>query len=239
MKWTSIKKPVILAILFLLPVTFLLFLYPSTHNYNSLDIVHGPVRDITAILTEEEMDLDFYDNISVLLFLGEDPLKNATSALNVKEMVYDKFKGFKRFQIIGLVGEASDKAVEELKKKLYQYDELEYWHFLEAGGEQTQSIFNGLRADGELEADNSFDGIFIIDKDLMQRGRLDDRNKSELKNDAEVYPLNYYNSIEVAELKNKLSDDMRILFTEYRQKRKGNYDSSSRRADDLKSNEEN
>ncbi|MBT8270843.1 MAG: hypothetical protein HKO90_11595 [Flavobacteriaceae bacterium] len=239
MKWTSAKKPVILAILFLLPVIFLLFLYPSTHNYNSLDIVHGPVQDITNVLPEDEIELDFYDNISILLFLGEDPLENATSALNVKEMVYDKFRGFKRFQIIGLVGEESDRSIEELKKKLYQYDELTYWNFIKAGKEETERIFNGLLTGSELKADNSFDGIFIIDKDLMQRGRLDDRNKSELKKEAQVYPLYHYNSIEVAELKNKLSDDLRILFTEYRQKRKGNFDSSSRRADDLKSNEEN
>ena len=31
-----------------------------------------------------------------------------------------------------------------------------------------------------------------------------------------------------------MNDDMRILFTEYRQKRKGNFDSTTRRADDLK-----
>ena len=116
---------------------------------------------------------------------------------------------------------------------------MEYWHFVKAGKDQTDRIFKGLLSDAELKPDNSFDGIFIIDKDLMQRGRLDDRNKSELKTEAQVYPLYHYNSVEVAELKNKLSDDMRILFTEYRQKRKGNFNSTSRRADDLKSNEEN
>ena len=183
------------------------------------------------------MDLDFYDNITILIFLGEDPLKNVTSALNVKEMVYDKFKGFKRFQIIGLVGSESDNSTEELKKKLYQYDQLEYWHFVKADSEQTNSIFDGLKSGGELMVDGSVEGIFIIDKDLMQRGRLDDRSKGELKNEAEVYPLYFYSSVEVAELKNKLSDDMRILFTEYRQKRKGNFNSSSRRADDLKDDE--
>ena len=38
----------------------------------------------------------------------------------------------------------------------------------------------------------------------------------------------------IADIKNKMSEDMRILFTEYRQKRKGNFDSNSRRASDLK-----
>jgi len=49
--------------------------------------------------------------------------------------------------------------------------------------------------------------------------------------------LNSYDCIEVSEIKNKMSEDMRILFTEYRQKRKGNFDSSSRRAGDIKTDD--
>ena len=48
-----------------------------------------------------------------------------------------------------------------------------------------------------------------------------------------MYGLNSYNCIEVAEVKNKMSDDLRILFTEYRQKRKGEFNSDTRRAEDL------
>ena len=40
--------------------------------------------------------------------------------------------------------------------------------------------------------------------------------------------------LEISDLKNKMSDDIRILFTEYRQKRKGNFSSTARRANDLK-----
>ena len=80
------------------------------------------------------------------------------------------------------------------------------------------------------------ESVFIIDKELQQRGRLDDRTDNELEKNAPVYDLTSYNMIEVAEIKNKMNDDMRILFTEYRQKRKGNFDSTTRRADDLKSN---
>ncbi|MBT8252751.1 MAG: hypothetical protein HKN00_07800 [Flavobacteriaceae bacterium] len=239
MKMSTIKKPLILAILFLLPVVFLLFLYPSTHNYNALDIVHGPVMDIEALIDEQDKASDFKDNISILLFLGQDPLKNAIGALNVKELVYDKFKGFKRFQIVAMIGENNEASLEELKKELYQYDDLEYWSFISANEAETRSIFNGLLSKGALKDDLSFEGIFIIDKDLMQRGRKDDRNKTEIKNNSEIYGLYSYNSIEVSELKNKISDDMRILFTEYRQKRKGNFNSSTRRVEDLTSDEKN
>ena len=54
---------------------------------------------------------------------------------------------------------------------------------------------------------------------------------------APIQGLYSYNVLEVSELKNKMSDDMRILFTEYRQKRKGKFDSNTRRADDILNNE--
>ena len=73
----------------------------------------------------------------------------------------------------------------------------------------------------------------------MQRGRIDDRTDNDIVNQVDVYGLYSYNCIEVAEIKNKMSEDLRILFTEYRQKRKGNFDSSSRRAQDLKTNDQN
>jgi len=50
--------------------------------------------------------------------------------------------------------------------------------------------------------------------------------------------LSSYDCIEVAEIKNKMSDDLRILFTEYRQKRKGDFNSDTRRANDLNNNHE-
>ena len=54
-----------------------------------------------------------------------------------------------------------------------------------------------------------------------------------------VYSMFSYDCIEVAILKNKMAkEDMRVLFTEYRQKRKGDFNSTKRRAEDLKSNEQ-
>ena len=46
-----------------------------------------------------------------------------------------------------------------------------------------------------------------------------------------------YNSFLVSEIKKKMNDDIRILFTEYRQKRKGNFNSNIRRLDNLDGDE--
>ena len=80
----------------------------------------------------------------------------------------------------------------------------------------------------------STDDVFIVDKDLSQRGRLDTRSEKQIEEKKPITTLNAYNCIDVSELKNMMSEDVRILFTEYRQKRKGKFNSTTRRADDLK-----
>jgi len=79
----------------------------------------------------------------------------------------------------------------------------------------------------------------IVDKDLNQRGRIDGRDEKEVESNKPAFSVYSYNTIEVAEIKNMMSDDMRILFTEYRQKRKGKFDdSNTRRKNDLKQTDE-
>lgn len=223
------KKYLILAVLFFLPVTFLLFLYPSTHNYNALDIVNTPVNDIASF--SEEITLK--DNITVLGFFGKKPLDKAITASNLKELVYDKFKGFKKFQIVILQPEGTQADIDKLQAEIRNGDEFKYWHFVYASEGAIKNIFNSLKPSLALDYNLASDYVFIIDKDLAQRGRIDDREDKEKEKNKPVYGLSSYNCVKVAEIKNKMSDDLRILFTEYRQKRKGNFNSSTRRAGDI------
>jgi len=235
MNKSSLKKPFILGILFFLPVIFLLFLYPSKHNYNTLDIVDDSVIELNNF-SDSEVKLE--GNITILNFVGSEPLSKSTAALNLKELIYDKFLGFKRFQVVTIGTYESDSELQELRKQLLDYDALKYWKFITATPNQIQEVYNSLKTRKDLDSNFATDEVFIIDTEVMQRGRLDDRTDNELAKQSEIYGLSSYNCIEVAEIKNKMSEDLRILFTEYRQKRKGNFDSSTRREQDLKNNEE-
>lgn len=235
---TKIKKPVILGVLFLLPVTFLLFLYPSTHNYNTLDIVKGDVKELIDFHSDSDTKVTLQDRITVMGFLGTKPNAKALSTLNLKELVYDKFKGFKKFQIVILVEESAEESVKLLEAQLNQYEPLKYWEFVYGSKDAIKDVFNSLRSEEALDDNLTTEAVFIIDKDRNQRGRLDDREAYQIEKGAPVFGMFSYDCIEVAELKNKMSEDMRILFTEYRQKRKGNFNSTSRRADDIKGNEQ-
>lgn len=229
----DVKKWTILAILFLLPVFFIFMLFPATHNYNSLDVVNKDVREVADFISIDENKRSFEGNITILSFLGYNPMGNLTVPLNLKELIYDKFKGFKKFQILAISPIGSEDEIKKLMKELYTYDELKYWGFSFGTEAQIDQLYNSLDSNKKLDEDFATTNIFIVDKDLSQRGRLDDRKATEIEKNKSIYRLNSYDVTKVSELKNKMNDDLRILFTEYRQKRKGNYDSNNRRNENI------
>ena len=234
---TFYRKWFILGILFLLPVIFLLFLYPSTHNYNTLDIVNEDIVEVEFFNFIDNRKTNFEGNITVLNFLGDKPMENITGALNLKELVYDKFKGFKKFQIISISSLNSEKSLESVKKELIKSDELKYWFFATSSDEEVNKIYSSLRYHNELDSSNYTSEVYIIDKQRNQRGRIDDRDDNQIENKIDSFGLYSYNSIIVSEIKKKMNDDIRILFTEYRQKRKGNFNSNIRRISNLDGND--
>ena len=234
----QIKRNVVLGILFFLPVTFLLFLYPAKHNYITLDIIDENVSDVTTLISEDDTNIQLKDHITILGFLGHKPKEKLVGMSNLKELMYDKFKGFKKFQIIMIVSDSAKADVQELKSELSKYEHLKYWHYVFGSDNEIKQIYNSLNLINDLDYSMASDKVVIIDKELNLRGRIDDRTDNEKQKDKPAYQLKAYNCIEVAEIKNKMSEDLRILFTEYRQKRKGNFDSTTRRASDLKDNNE-
>ncbi|NRA93301.1 MAG: hypothetical protein HRU26_11560 [Psychroserpens sp.] len=235
MKKMPLKTAIVLGVLFFLPVIFLLFLYPSTHNYNPLDIVNDEIKDLELFSSQSEDKILLKDHITILCFLGNEPQEQVIAASNLKELIYDKFKGFKKFQVVVVLPKGSESKAEELQKEINTYEDMRFWHYVFGEPNDIRAVFSSLRMEEDLDTDLFTDHVFVIDKDLTQRGRIDDREKKEIEKEIAIYPLYSYDCIEVSEIKNKLSDDLRILFTEYRQKRKGKFDSSTRRAEDLNS----
>lgn len=237
MEKSRIKRNLVLGILFFLPVAFLLMLYPSSHNYDPLEIVEENISDLELFTSDYEKKILLEDHITVLGFLGNDPKNNLIAAANLKELVYDSFLGFKKFQVVIILPKGTEAQAKEFHKEISNFEDLRFWHYVFGEPNDIKKIFNSLKSEETLE-DNLFtDHVFIVDKDLKQRGRLDDRSDKEKERNDSVYTLYSYDCIDIDDIKNKMSDDLRILLTEYRQKRKGKFDSSSRRADDLKDTE--
>lgn len=228
-----------MGILFFLPVTFLLFLYPATHNYTPLEIVKESVMEIKNFQSLDESEVLLKGHITILGFVGSDPKAQTTAVSNLKELVYDKFKGFKKFQIVMIATDGTESQVKNLLSEISSYEDLKFWHFVFSSEEQIKGLFKSLESKYNLGVNLNSNLVYIVDKDLNQRGRLDDRSDNEIEKNSDIYALYGYNCIKVAEIKNKMSDDLRILFTEYRQKRKGEFNNTdTRRANDLKENNE-
>mgnify|MGYP001626756375 FL=1 len=234
MKKNNIKRNIVLSVLFFLPVAFLLMLYPAKHNYIPLDIVNENVNEITDFSSDYESEIVLTNHITVLGFLGKNPLSNITMLSNLKELVYDKFKGFKKFQLVLVLPQGVEAEIKTLHKEIAKYEDLRFWHYIYSSEADIKTLYNSLKIESPLKDNLSIDDVFIVDKDLNQRGRLDARSEKQIEEKKPITTLSAYNCIDVSELKNMMSQDVRILFTEYRQIRKGKFNSTTRRADDLK-----
>jgi len=195
--------------------------------------VNQTVSDLDEFSSQLDETVKLKDHITVLGFLGTNPMEQVIAVSNIKELVYDKFKGFKNFQVVFVAPDGAQMQVDELKENINRYEEVKFWHYVFGQPKDIENLYSSLKHSSSLKSDLSSVDVFIVDKDLSQRGRLDDREKKEIKNNMPKHSLYAYNCIDIRTIKNKMGDDMRVLFTEYRQKRKGNFDSSQRRADEI------
>lgn len=235
MKKDRIKRNITLGILFLLPVMFVLIMSLSKENFNTLDIVKSNIKDIP----NNTLDIKLKDHLTVLAFFGKHPQSRRIEALNLKEVLYDKFKGFKKFQVVVLVTKGAEEESKALFKEIASYEDLRFWHFVSIEDYEIKDIFSSLKSKLTLDSHLSTNNVFIVDTDLNQRGRLDDRDDKEKAKNKPIRELNYYSTLKIDELKNKMSaEDLRVLFTEYRLKRKGEFDSNKRREDVIKKQDE-
>lgn len=226
MEVSKTKRYIILSVLFFLPVAFILVMLLSKDNYTALDVVK---ENVVELPTNKD-SIQLKDHLTVLSFLGKYPKEHSTAALNLKELIYDRNKGFKTFQVVVLLPYAAKEEAEDLLQEIKSYEDLRFWHLLYAEESEITRVFNSLRSEVTLNENLACDAVYIVDKDLNQRGRLDDRTDDEVENKEPIYGLFDYDCNQVSELKNKMAaEDMRVLFKEYRDKRKGAFDESNQR----------
>ena len=95
-----------------------------------------------------------------------------------------------------------------LKKKLKEGvgTNLIKWKFIFGNSEEINNLFNSLNTPFNLSNSDSTPIVFIIDKEKNLRGRDDD--------DQGI--LFGFNAQSVAEINNKMVDDVKVILAEYR-----------------------
>ncbi|SIS82546.1 hypothetical protein SAMN05421766_104191 [Zobellia uliginosa] len=200
----QVKKFVVLTVLFILPIVAYLFFASGVNNFGKLPILTNGVDDVAHIGTAK---VSFKDKITVVGFLGKNLDNKAGNAFNLNQKIYKRFYKFKDFQFVMLVPKGTEDMVASLESELGHLVDMKKWNFVFADDAQITDFFASLKTDISLDENLGTPYVFIIDKDLNLRGRENDED------DGTKYG---FDSTSVAELNNKMEDDIKIILAEYR-----------------------
>ena len=204
----DLKKYLILGFLFFFPIFVYVFLSTGINNFAKLPIITKTVMDIENI-EGNITNISFKNKISIVAFWGGDVNNKKSEALNLNQKIYKRFYEFQDFQFVLLHDKNDNEAIEDLKSDLVSGvgTDLKNWYFIPTTQANIKMIFDSFKTN--IELDNSFSTpfVFIVDRDLSLRGRDDDED---------IGMLYGFNSQSVAEINNKMVDDVKIILAEYR-----------------------
>lgn len=201
------KKYIVLGILFLLPIVAYLFFASGVNNFAKLPILTENVNNVNTFenLTGETVTLT--NKITVLGFLGNDVNNKKAFAFNLNQKIYKRFYQFEDFQFVMVAPTEVREEVIALNKEVSQLTDASKWNFLFTNKEQILQLFSSLQTNIGLDETLASPYVFIIDRDKALRGRTDDEDAGTLYG---------FDATSVAELNNKMVDDVKIILAEYR-----------------------
>ncbi|MGO2101841.1 MAG: hypothetical protein ACTH5N_02470 [Psychroflexus halocasei] len=199
------KKKIVLIILFVLPITAYIFFSSAVNEFARLPILKKDL-DISNTIKSDSVNLE--NKITLLTFFGHDFETTKVYAFNMKEKIYDKNHEFKDFQVVTVISPDQEKYIDQFKHEINSTSSnAKFWKFISLSDEEIKSVFNEIGDEIELSDKLSLKHCFIIDKDINLRGRLKDEDEG----------LKYaYDMSNIAEVNDKLNDDVKILLAEYR-----------------------
>ena len=204
----NLKKYLILGFLFFFPIFVYVFLSTGINNFAKLPVLTENVMDIENI-EGNVANVSFKNKISVVAFWGGDVDNKKSEALNLNQKIYKRFYEFQDFQFVLLHDKSDNEAIEDLKSDLVSGvgTDLKNWNFIPTTQSNIKMIFDSFKTN--IDLDNSFSTpyVFIVDRNLSLRGRDDDED---------IGMLFGFNSQSVAEINNKMVDDVKIILAEYR-----------------------
>jgi hypothetical protein len=205
------KKFLVLTILFILPITVYIFFASGKDNFAKLPVLTNQIEDLTNFKTADGDSVKFKDQITVLGFYGNTLLENKGNAFNLAHKIYKKNRGFKDFQLVIVLPDGMQDDAQDLVSEISQIADTEQWKFVFGSSDAVKSIFTSLDTNYSLDANLATSYVFIIDKDGNLRGRDDDDDKGLLYG---------FDTSDIAEINNKMHDDIKIVLAEYRLKLK-------------------
>lgn len=196
------KKFWVLFSLFILPLVFYIFLSKGIYKYSNLPILTSEVIDIRGI---GNSTATFEEHLSVVCFLGNDINTAKGSLFNLNQTIYKRYYKKPYFQMVAILPEGTQEQFKTVLEELSAFTDISNWHFIYANEAEIKTLFNSLDSPFQLNEYLYSENAYIIDMELRLRGRKDDE-------DTENGKLYGYNMKSVAVLKNKMKDDISIIY---------------------------
>lgn len=203
------KKYIILAVLFALPMVAYLFFSSGVNNFAKLPILTKNIAELNKFKNLKGDSVQLQGKITILAFYGSDIEKMEGNAFNLNEKIYDKNFEFKDLQFVVLAKDGTQKQAENLIDELATTINTKKWNFAFGNTSEIQQVFNSLQTSYKLDDNYASPYVFIIDKDRDLRGRPGDQSENE----EIVYG---YDTRSIANLTNKMTDDVKVILAEYR-----------------------
>ena len=121
--------------------------------------------------------------------------------------IYKRFADFNDYQTVVVLDSTQKTEADDLIRELAAITDTSAWKFVFSTESQIQEHFATLDVPFKLNENSATNQLFIIDKERNLRGRIDDEDQG----------LKYgYDCSKVADLNNKMEDDVKIILAEYR-----------------------
>ena len=198
------KKRFVLIALFVFPLLFFLILSTGINNFKKLSTL---TYNVSLDVLEDSISMK--DHVTLLCFLGDNIEAKKGGVFNLNQKIYKEFYGYRPFQIIAIYPETSEEDVKKLASDLGTFTDMYKWNFISMDREVISSLHANLKTKDILDSSLYSKKVYLIDKEGSLRGRDND-------GDEEKQIMYGYNIESVAELNNKMEDDIKVLLYEYR-----------------------
>ena len=206
------KNKLVLISLFILPIAIYLVFSTASHNSLFLPTISKNNKDIPVDWTSLDGSKEsMKGKITVLGFVGDSVIENRGNFFNLNQKIYNKYKGFKDFQMIMVVPLGNEKKCQQIIDELAPITgDMKGWRFVFSTPDKIQEFYDSYKLIGQLDENKGTPAVIIVDKELNHRGRKGKNKKGE-----EEYKESY-NTISAADLHNEMTDDVKIILREYR-----------------------
>jgi hypothetical protein len=223
------KNKLVLISLFILPIAIYLVFSTASHNSLFLPTISKNNLDIPSEWSSLDGNpLSMKGKITILGFVGENVIENRGNFFNLNQKIYNKYKGFKDFQMIMIVPKGNEKKCQQIIDELAPITgEMTGWKFAFSTPDSIQDFYDSYKLIGQLDEKKGTPAVIIVDKELNHRGRKGKNKKGE-----DEFKESY-NTISAADLHNEMTDDVKIILREYRLALKKN---KNERKDDFRDN---